>query len=52
MISKEDFDELDYPDWLYRELIEDSLPWEQGRKINFTEFNKKYTLDDSGWRTS
>jgi hypothetical protein len=49
MTSQEDFDELDHPNWLYRELVEDYLPWEQGRKINFTEFNKKYTLHDSGW---
>jgi hypothetical protein len=49
MNSEEDFNELDYPHWLYRELIEDSLPWKQGRKINFTEFNKKYTLHDSCW---
>jgi hypothetical protein len=49
MTLKEDFDELDYPDWVYRELIEDGLPWQEGRKINFTEFNKKYTLHDSNW---
>jgi hypothetical protein len=49
MTSKENFDELDHPIWLYRELVEDYLPWEQGRKINFIEFNKKYTLHDSGW---
>jgi hypothetical protein len=49
MTSKEDFDELDHPDWVYKELVEDYLPWEQGRKINFIEFNKKYTLHDSGW---
>ena len=49
MNSKEDFDELDYPAWVYRGLVEDYLPWEQGRKINFTEFNKKYTLHDSYW---
>ena len=49
MNSEDDCDELDYPDWLYRELVEDYLPWEQGRKINFTEFNKKYTLHDSYW---
>jgi hypothetical protein len=33
MDSEEDFNELDYPHWLYRELVEDYLPWEQGRKI-------------------
>jgi hypothetical protein len=46
---KEYFDELDHPNWLYRELIEDYLPWEEGIKMSFTEFNKKYTLHDSGW---
>jgi hypothetical protein len=49
MNSEDDFDELYHPDWVYRELLEDYLPWEQGRKINFREFNKKYTLPDSGW---
>jgi hypothetical protein len=49
MTSQEDFDELDHPDWVYKELVEDYLPWEQGRKTNFTEFNTKYTLHDSGW---
>jgi hypothetical protein len=49
MDLEEDFNELEYPHWLYRELVEDYLPWERGRKINFTEFNKKYTLHDSCW---
>jgi hypothetical protein len=49
MDLEEDFDELDYPVWVYRELVEDYLPWEEGRQINFVEFNKKYTLHDSGW---
>ena len=49
MTLKENFDELDYPDWVYREIIEDGLPWQKGRKINFSEFNKKYTLHDSNW---
>ena len=49
MSSEENFDGLDYPAWVYRGLVEDYLPWEQGRKINFTEFNQKYTLHDSGW---
>jgi hypothetical protein len=43
------FDELEYPDWLYRELVEDYLPWHQGRSISFTKFNQKYTLHDSNW---
>lgn len=49
MTSQDDFDELDHPDWVYKELVEDYLPWEQCRRINFIEFNKKYTLHDSGW---
>jgi hypothetical protein len=49
MTSQDDFDELDHPDWVYKELVEDYLPWEQCRRINFMEFNKKYTLHDSGW---
>lgn len=49
MNSKEDFDELNHPDWVYRELVEDCLPWGKSRTIDFIEFNKKYTLHDSGW---
>jgi hypothetical protein len=49
MSSEDDFDELDHPGWFYRELVEDYLPWKQGTKMNFKEFNKKYTLHDSGW---
>jgi hypothetical protein len=49
MSSEDDFDELDHPGWFYRELIEDCLPWQQGQKINFKEFNQKYTLHDSSW---
>jgi hypothetical protein len=49
MSLEDDFDELDHPDWLYRELVEDCLPWQQGQKMTFKEFDKKYTLHDSGW---
>jgi hypothetical protein len=50
MMNSEDyFDEFDYPGWVYKELVEDYLPWEQGEKVSFIEFNKKYTLHDSGW---
>jgi hypothetical protein len=49
MTSQDDFDELDHPDWFYKELVEDSLPWEEGIKMSFTEFSQKYTLHDSGW---
>ena len=50
MNSEEDFDELDHPDWVYRELVEDYLTWEQGKRLNFTEFNEKYTIHDSSWK--
>jgi hypothetical protein len=49
MSLEDDFDELDHPGWLYRELVEDCLPWQQGKRMNFKEFNEKYTLHDSGW---
>jgi hypothetical protein len=49
MTSQDDFDELDHPGWVYKELVEDYLPWEEGIKMSFTEFNQKYTLHDSGW---
>ncbi len=49
MSSEDDFDNLDHPDWLYLELVEDCLPWKQGKRMNFKAFNKKYTLHDSGW---
>jgi hypothetical protein len=41
--------ETDYPNWLYKYLVEDCLPWDRGRKISFQDFDKKYTLHDSGW---
>jgi hypothetical protein len=49
MDSEEHFDELDHPDWVYKELVENYLPWEEGIKMSFTKFNTKYTLHDSGW---
>ncbi len=49
MILESNFNDLDYPDWLYREIVENCLPWQQGRKINFKEFNETYTLHDSYW---
>ncbi|URD51783.1 hypothetical protein [Chroococcidiopsis sp. CCNUC1] len=41
--------EYNYPIWLYHELIDDILPWQQGQKIAFKQFNAKYTLHDSYW---
>lgn len=38
-----------YPDWLYRDLVEDLLPWQQGKEMTFKEFDRKYTLHDSHW---
>lgn len=38
-----------YPNWLYQELIDDLLPWQEGKEITFGDFNKKYTLHDSHW---
>ena len=42
-------DDQFYPDWLYKKLIEDDLPWEQKSPYNFEEFLGKYTLHDSFW---
>ena len=49
MNSGGDFDEPEYPNWLYRELIEGLLPWQHGKKIDFKRFTEKYTLHDSYW---
>ena len=37
-----------YPFW-YRELINNLLPWQEGKEITFRDFNKRYTLHDSHW---
>ena len=48
--SKSQFDLSDYfPDWIYRAIVEDSLPWRAGKKGSFEEFDKTYTLHDSSW---
>lgn len=49
MTFEEDLIEPAYPDWLYRDLIEDTFPWDQGVAMSFDEFNRKYTLHDSYW---
>lgn len=38
-----------YPTWLYQELIDDLLPWQEGKGMTFRDFNKRYTLHDSYW---
>jgi hypothetical protein len=38
-----------YPDWFYRKLVENSLPWDLGRETSWSNFNSMYTLHDSGW---
>lgn len=38
-----------YPDWLYRNLVEDDLPWEASCSLTFDQFHAKYTLHDSYW---
>ena len=38
-----------HPDWLYREVIEDTLPWNEAKEYSFQEFSEKYTLHDSVW---
>jgi hypothetical protein len=43
-------EELDYcPTWLYKDLVEDSLPWDEGHVLSFAQFHEKYTLHDSYW---
>lgn len=38
-----------YPDWLYKKLIENGLPWEHRSSYDLEEFLSKYTLHDSFW---
>ena len=38
-----------YPEWFYRKLVNDKLPWDLGRKMSWNNFNLTYTLHDSGW---
>ena len=42
-------DEQFYPDWLYKKLIENELPWDQKANLSFESFFEKYTLHDSFW---
>lgn len=43
-----DNDQL-YPDWLYKKLIEDDLPWDKKSNYCLESFLEKYTLHDSLW---
>ena len=48
--SESQFDLSDYlPDWIYRAIVRDSLPWQEGKKCPFEEFDKTYTFHDSSW---
>lgn len=38
-----------YPEWFYRKLGSDTLPWDLGREMNWSDFKSMYTLHDSGW---
>ena len=38
-----------YPDWVYRDINEDRLPWKCSTGISIEDFFIKYTLHDSAW---
>ncbi|MEH1792410.1 hypothetical protein [Nostoc sp.] len=38
-----------YPSWLSQELINNRLPWQEGKNMSFGDFNEQYTLHDSYW---
>jgi len=38
-----------YPSWLSQELINNCLPWQEGKNMSFGNFNEQYTLHDSCW---
>jgi hypothetical protein len=40
---------VQYPDWLYQSIIENSLNWGEAKEYSFQEFSQKYTLHDSSW---
>ncbi len=42
-------DEQFYPDWVYKRIIEDDLPWDKQADLTLDAFNEKYTLHDSYW---
>jgi len=41
--------EFHYPSWLYQELINNFLPWHEGKRVSFSQFHEQYTLHDSHW---
>ncbi len=49
MDLEENIDEMDYPGWMYRALVEDDLPWKYAKTMEFNEFTANYTLHDSHW---
>jgi hypothetical protein len=42
-------DEQFYPDWVYRRVIENNLPWDKKSDHNIETFLDTYTLHDSSW---
>jgi hypothetical protein len=38
-----------FPAWLYENLVENTLPWQEGRVMTLDEFHRQYTLHDSYW---
>ena len=42
-------DENDEPAWLYHDLVEDDLPWDQATQLTVKVFLERFTLHDSGW---
>ncbi len=39
----------DQPAWIERCIIRNDLPWKKSEKYGFSNFPKKYTLNDSYW---
>jgi hypothetical protein len=42
-------DDQFYPDWLYKKLVEDDLPWTKKSDLDLGLLLSKYTLHDSYW---
>jgi hypothetical protein len=38
-----------HPDWLYRRIIEDELPWDKKSGLTLETFFEKYSLHDAQW---
>jgi len=43
---------VDQPAWIERCIIRNDLPWEKSEKYGFSNFTKKYTLNDSGYKNT